>query len=438
MLSLAVLFPAPGWSQYNTGTLYSRTHDVNASRYLPSKLKLEKYRFQIGLNYYFWAGNNRLSYGQLNDLNQKEKLSYNHIRSMLSSLKDQNLLGLGEDFQVLGLAFKPGIFKGAPLNVSLSISERFGAGFLYSKNFAKLIFLGNAPFAGKSLELNPVNLNVNYSREYALGVAFPLLNASGGRKIRLGGRVKFLQGIAGIYMPGNKLSLYTQKDGRYIDLDVDYLIHTSGFRDFSLFHSNGSGWGFDAGITVAPVQRAELLIAVNDLGSLKYFRNTLRFSKDTSLRFKGLIINKFYGGSQDVASTDSLASLFVPDKARDYAYRIPLGARLIVQGRYELHKNRPGLQQMLFFTYVQGFQDLPASTRRPFFSLGYSNDVFSFLTLGVSAFTGGYNNFSLGGLVLFTFGNRVKLGIASDNFTPFINKDWGSGIDLSVNLSVGF
>jgi hypothetical protein len=437
---LSLLIGHQAFSQNNIGTTYGNHNDLNASKYQPSELDLGHKHGQIGFNYYLWMGNSAFDYKTVNDIYETGKISNADVDNLLGKLQKKNIFGVGQDYQVLGLALQFKTKSENKIDIGLTVVDKFGLNFLYTDNFLKLTLKGNKQFAGQTVELGPLALNANYRREYVAGTAFNIKGSGKDVGIRVGFRGKYIQGIGSLYMPKGNATMTTDADGKYIDLEFDYKVHTSGLKDFSLFKYNGTGIGFDAGVTFFLSKYLEVVASILDVGAIKYTKNTNTYQKSAKVRYDGMAIDRLFG--DNAFNGDSMASIFTPDKTQGDSYSMPLDTKICLEGEIKTSrkdkKDREYVSNAIFFTYIQGLNNMPGATTRPFLSLGYNHDFHKFFDAGVCATMGGYNKYTFGTFFSLNIAHVVKLGFSSDNLMAFIIPGYGTGIDFSTNFSVSF
>ena len=431
------------FAQYNIATTYCSHNDLNSARYLPSEMDLHNNKkVQIGMNYYLYAGNTALSYEKLKRMYDKKVLEAADIDDFIKGLKKENLFGIGQDYQILGLGFQIRTKKEKDYDFSFTAVDKFGASFLYSDNFLKLAWKGNKQFAGTKTDLGPLRMNVNYSREYCFGSAFPIIGREDKVGLRAGFRVKYIQGIASIYMDKSQLSIFTDSSGRSVTLDMDYQIQAAGFKKFSPFAFSGSGIGLDLGATIYLSKNFEIAASLLDIGEIKYTKDIRKFSKKGTFSYEGLVVGNLFGDPRLQETQDSIQYLFKPEQTDGNSYMKPLGTRFIIQAEIKTPrkdvKNREYVANAIFLTYAQGLNNLSGITTRPFVSVGYNHDFHDVFDMGLAVSYGGFNGLALGTFLSFNIGHTLKFGVGSDNLTAFIYKKLGTGIDFSTNLSLSF
>ncbi|MFL5728409.1 MAG: DUF5723 family protein [Cytophagaceae bacterium] len=435
---LLILLSCSVFAQNNIGTTYCNHNDLNSSRYQPSELDLGSKHVQIGFNYNLWMGNSAFDYKTANSIYNSGTITDSNINTMIGKLDKKNIFGVGQDFQVIGLAFQYKTKSEKKYDISVSIVDKFAANLIYSDNFMKLALKGNKQFAGQTVDLGPLMANAQYRREYVVGTAFPLFgNQEFG--MRVGVRGKFMQGMGALYMPKGDATMTTDAQGRYIDLNFDYNVNTSGLKGFSPFKYNGKGYGVDLGATMYLSKYLEVVASVLNIGSIYYNKNTTNYQKTGSVHYDGMAVEGFFGGG---SSGDSLQKVFTPNTTTGGTFRMPLDTKISLEVEFKTSrkdkKDREYVDNALFLTYIQGLNNMPGATTRPFVSVGYNHDFHKFFDAGACLSMGGYNKFTGGAFFSLNIAHVVKFGLSSDNLAAFIVPKYGTGIDLSTNFSVSF
>lgn len=431
------------FAQYNTATMYSNHGDLNIARYFPSKMDIHgNKKVQIGANYYLYAGNTALNYEDLKRINDRKVLESADIDRFIRSLKKENLFGVGQDYQVLGLGFQFSTKKGKNFDFSFTAVDKFGASFTYSDNFLKLAWRGNKQFAGVKTDLGPLRMDVSYTREFCFGSAFPLIGSENKIGLRGGFRVKYIQGIASVYVKKSQASIFTDTSGRLVTLDLDYNVRAAGLKKFSPLAFSGNGLGIDLGGTVYLGKNLEIAASVLDIGEVKYTKDARVFAKKGTFAYEGLIVGNLLGDPRIEESRDSIQYIFKPQRTGDNSYVMPLSTRFIIQAEIkdprDNGKHGERIANAVYITYAQGLTNLPGTTTRPFVSVGYNHDFHDIFAIGAAASYGGFNGLALGSFFSLKIAHTLKLGLGSDNLTAFFYKKLGTGIDFSSNFSLSF
>lgn len=421
-------------AQYNIGTTYGNHNDLNASKYQPSELDLGDKKFQIGFNYYLWMGNTTFNYANIRKAYKSDNIDF-----LEPNAKKNNLLGAGQDYQLLSVAYQFKVDETHKYVFGFSIVDKFAMNFLYTDKYLALALKGNKQFAGQTVPLGPTTVNASYTREFVISHALPIFGDEN-KGLRLGIRTKLLQGLGSMYMPKGNASITTEQDGRYINMDFDYAIYTAGLSDFSFLKTKGLGWGLDLGLTWFVSKNFEISGSVLDLGGVSYYKGTRSYTKTGSGHYEGLVIDNLFGGSKQ--NLDSANAIIDANKTRGGTFYMPQGSKVCVELEYKTPKKDKGnnhyTSNSIFLTYIQGINKYPGATTRPFLSLGYNHDFHKFLDAGLMMSYGGYNNFALGSFLSLNFNNSFKIGLSSDNLTALIAPKAGTGIGFAANCSLSF
>ena len=95
-----------GNAQSNLHSLVGHRGSVSAARILASTHQLTESRFEVNLNYNVWVANKSLSYGSIQDIYRKGRLTNEDVENIISELDDNNRIGVGQDLLIVGLGLK--------------------------------------------------------------------------------------------------------------------------------------------------------------------------------------------------------------------------------------------------------------------------------------------------------------------------------------------
>ncbi len=218
----------------------------------------------------------------------------------------------------------------------------------YPKTLPQFISQGNTPFVGETVDLSH-NLQLFAHSELGLGIAIQPLE-----QLRVGGKVKFLNGIADISTTSNQLSLRTEEEIYQLQLTTDYQINTSslfqynGFDDLNNvvtindirwgdFLGSNRGLAFDFGLTLSN-KKTTLGLSVLDVGSIKWNKNVSNYSTKGIYEYAGLdIARDFLNDSLSInQSIDSLKTI-LDIQTTNTSYQTNLPTRFYFFANYELN-----------------------------------------------------------------------------------------------------
>ncbi len=462
----AFLMPLLLNAQHNIGTTYCEHNDLNASRYQPSELDFGDKKFQIGFNYDFFIGNRSIDYAELNTAFNDDQLTQEDIQTIVNESDEINQIGLGQNYQVIGLGYQLRTRSGKKYDIAFTIVDKFSATLQLSKNFLKLALEGNNSsfFRGQRVSMGETKLSALYTRAYSFNIAMPVFFKDNDHKVRIGIRPKFVQGMAGVNPESSEVFLTTEQNGEFIQMDFNYNYQTSGIQNFDPFKANGVGWGLDFGVTGFISEHFEVVASVLNLGSVTFKNNVKTYSKEGSHRFEGIFIPNLLGASPANLEFEEEASIYNPVITEDESFSMGLGARFGLELQYKTPekprtrramtmarsikkgKERQAKQKeyegnisnTVYFTYIQGLDEQPGNTTRPFVSIGYMHDFHDYFDIGVSAAYGGFNNLALGAFFAVNIAHHVKFGLSSDNLSAIIVPKTATGFDIATNFSVSF
>lgn len=299
------------------------------------------------------------------DAYHSNKLSYNDIfvksgdrtvvdfGNVLSQLEPENSVFLDQRIETIQLGFRlPGHWA-----VQAGHANRLSGKIDYPKTLPELIWYGNAPYIGQTVNFGP-KANVFDWNEWSIGLSKQI----GG--LSVGARLKLLSGISALRTDPDRatLSVYTDPDIYQLTLQTDYAFHSSslisaidtaglGFDlslanldDRSLFSKN-TGVSFDLGAQWQLLdQKLTLDVGILDLGGqINWKENTHLFQSKASYTYEGTSIpgKDIIDGNTDLdfgAKLDTLNDIFRFNKTEaSFSTQVPL--RLYVGGLYKLNSH---------------------------------------------------------------------------------------------------
>jgi len=244
------------------GHLYYQTHNnsdqltnefaqaVNNSNYLSHEFKMKQLAELNGSSYV-----NRLSNGALGFWLRKEKLSWY----------------IGMDFQQV-------------------LDGRI------DEDLTKLMLMGNAPYAGQTLDFEKTDyMNVYFNRlKLGLSKTFDQKDS----QHTLSGLVAFTIGQNYNYTELTSGSAFTQEDGEYLDLTILGETQMSDTVWADIFTFAGYGASLDLDYSFLKKDNFFINIGVKNLGFISWSKAPFQSTADTSIHFSGIDEN----GENDIPS----------------------------------------------------------------------------------------------------------------------------------------
>lgn len=344
-------------SQAQQETQLNLLHDVwQSNRTNPALVPDSK--LSIGLpslyNSIYFSG---ASFGDWTRENEEGKTVLTPNRA-IEELKDQNRITGALQLETISLGFWLG-----KVHLSAHHAIRGQAWLDYPKTLSQFISQGNLPFVGETVDLSH-NLQLFAHSELGLGLAIQPIE-----QLRVGGKVKFLNGIADISTTRNQLSLRTEEEIYQLQLTTDYQINTSSFFQYNGFDDlnnivtvNNIKWGdflgsnrglaFDFGVTLT-AKKSTLGLSLLDVGSIKWNKNVSNYSTNGTYEYTGLdIARDFFNDSLSINQfIDSLKTI-LDIQTTNTTYRTNLPARFYFFVNHELN-DRLTLGTSFYSTWYQ-------------------------------------------------------------------------------------
>jgi len=357
------------------------------------------------------------------------------IDRAIARLDEQNLIR--EQLQIVTLGLGASFGK---LNLNLQHSLRYNAFMDYPKTLPQLIWQGNAQFIGQQVDASTDTHLFGY-HELALGAALDI-----GEHLTIGGRFKFLSGIADASTERNRLLLTTDTLSYALELDTDLLVNSSGtvsyenFRelgvnfDFGRFDlerigSGNNGYAFDLGMQLR-LGKFDLAASVLDIGRIRWDEDVSNYTLEGIKTFEGLDISEgLLSDSTSFGSViDSLENAFDVVETND-AFEGRLGSQLYVSASFQL--NEAWRLGALFYTENYRGRSFPAA------AMGANAQVLPFLNLGAT-YAWRSESFDNLGLNAVLRAGPLQFVVATDNILSALQLKDSHSANLRVGLNLAF
>ncbi len=288
---------------------------------------------------------------------------------------------------------------------------------------------GNTQFVGKEVSLKKFGANYTSYMEMGLGLA----RESANKKFTYGARVKLLFGQANVYVSRSKggLTVGDNTDGNSLKADADVVIHSSYPKDWesadnttpnysqNVFNTKNMGAAIDAAVTYKPTEKFRVMLAINDLGFIRWTQNPYNTSYKGNYTYNGIDVSNISNKNSDQDTYqsyfDSLAKSFNGDTTQK-AYTAPLVMKSYLSASYQLAKNTT-VNANFFMNYFRVIQ--------PAYGISVNQRVCKFIEIAVSYSVQNrqWNNVGFG---IYVKGGPFQLFCVADNLTPLFNS-----VDLS-------
>jgi outer membrane protein OmpA-like peptidoglycan-associated protein len=265
--------------------------------------------------------------------------------------------------------------------------------------------------------------------EYGLGY-----NRDVNDKLTVGGRIKFLSGIANLQTVRSQFGIST--DPTSFDLTIDggmrlnsSNLDTTALKDpfkiaQSAFSFKNSGLALDLGASYQLSQKLQLNASLLDLGYIRWTTNVTNYiSSDVSYTFKGIDLNDSLSSKH---LTDTLTKVFNQHQEHD-SYTTKLHTKFYLGAKYEFNKN--------FYSSALLYNEIVASKYTAGLSVAINARLKNWLyaSLNYSAYGRSYNNVGFGFNIK---GGPIQFYVMSDNILAFLNPEKAKHVHASFGMNI--
>ncbi len=468
-LSLCVVLVSTiemAFAQEDSPTSYSSFFTLAGSRYEPAILGDDPDKIHIQfINLYGWAGNNTFTIADIEKMKGSSLLDFNSERQppsqsefddLFSKLKDVNRLGFGATVDPLNVSFRIDKSGGDEtdselLTIFAGIGERMEFNLKYPNELFRLAWLGNKQFAGERVEF-PFSVNALWTREYTVAAAAPIpIELHEDIELRGGLRLKYIQGLYAFFTERSQAGLFTDTDGKYLELDYDYLFHSSldlsdstddAASGLDPFNGPGAGFAFDVGISTHYKERWYANINFLDIGGLTFKgENNYTYENQGSFLYEGVGVDNPLNDTRRQIDSSFQEIWEGASETTGNDFRVPYPQRMRFHASYKIpakdkhghtyHKHAVGL------TLIQGFKDIGNATKSTYLAGAYTFNLLSHFEVGTNVGLRGYNIVEMGFFAAVKAG-FFRLGIGSGNIIGPLMKNVATGGDFNFNMTFAF
>ncbi|MCF8303327.1 MAG: DUF5723 family protein [Bacteroidales bacterium] len=265
------------------------------------------------------------------------------IEGMLGVMEEENqmLLNVQNDVLFVGTRINKGY-------LSLGVNHETNLLFNYPKELIEFVYYGNADerFLNETVDFSATDVGLGSYLAYHVGYSSPI---PGFEDLTIGGRLKFLKGMAAISVERMDVNFTTSSDPETVynlSGHSDFLIHTAGLSTDddtditdNLLSNENSGFAIDLGATYKVNDKITASAAITDMGSINWKTALKSYESD----FKDFEYDGFYfnekNDSTDImqAFTDTLEATFnVTETETEFSTSLP--TRFNISGNYKINK----------------------------------------------------------------------------------------------------
>jgi hypothetical protein len=277
---------------------------------------------------------------------------------LIAALRPTNYLQTGFSLMPLAAAFQ--WQDKWQIGVHLAMHTR--SELTYGQGLPSLLWRGNGAFLDQEVELG-LGLDFTAYSEWGLSLSTQLSD-----KIRLGGRIKLLQGLYNLSTDpqAQQVSLYTDSEFYQVNLDYDYRLRAASALEMNIDSLNdlgnislenvapvdmlgfsNPGLALDLGLQLRPIDRLTLNASVVNLGRIAWRHSASVFETSGSLSFEG--VDPFDEEAQSDTSgweapitnsletfLDSASAALEWGEPAARQYRTALPTRFLLSGQFQL------------------------------------------------------------------------------------------------------
>jgi hypothetical protein len=242
-------------------------------------------------------------------------------------------------------------FKAGSAFVTLGANTNVNTRFFYDNDLIRLAWEGNGSSINDDFVLAKTAVYEEHYNKYFAGLSMPV-----GRKVRVGIRGSFIQGLSSIYSENRDLVLTTKVDtidGVYLDGRTDYDVNTSAIaylfgdsatmtaQDYFL-NFQSRGFSIDVGVDVKINDHFSFQLSATNLGFITWRSYDKTYSSAVKdVYFSGVDYDLFADDNDDPLENylDALDSIFnVNESVKTYSTN--LRANIFANGQYTLFNKK--------------------------------------------------------------------------------------------------
>lgn len=260
-----------------------------------------------------------------NSISNKLALTVMLKQYISDDIKNTSLKNLNDIDNLLSLDFKSGVsfsytpekmFRVNGLGMFISVNQREYARVNYTRDAYILTLYGNKSFAGKTANMDGTHFYSIVYQDCKAGLTKQI-----GKNINVYGGIELVKGHKYYDFNFEKLSVFTEETGEYINLRIKGQVRTTDTITQKLSAINGTGYAAVMGGNWQNKKKTiGITIELNDIGAVNWKRKMHTIPVDTGFTFDGIELDIFNTSvSNPLNIKDSLNNL-IWEKASDEAF----------------------------------------------------------------------------------------------------------------------
>lgn len=383
-------------------------------------------------NNYIHYGNNSFTYRDAVRKKDGTDQVYIDLDGWLGGLRKSNFLSTQLNADLFSVGWQQQRWY-----IAANITEKVNFRFRFPKELAELGVQGNTSKQGEEINLSTLRAMGTHYREYGLSFSRDIEC-----KLRIGLRLKYLQGMENFNLSTGDLTLNTDPVSFKLYGVSTLQLNTSGMQQFSgdsltqmsyLFNRGNNGWGADIGAEYVFDEKIRFSASVIDIGRIHWKYKPVNYANHKqAYSFDGIRINQLLNQNPDSLDSgiemyvDSIAKVMKIEERNDpYYSRLP--SRMFLGGTYMLNPSTD-LYLLMMGNFFQG-------------------KVYPTVTAGFSKRLGTHfdftSNWSFQNNSLLNVGagftarlSLIQLTVASDNLVAFISPFHSRTANIRVGITL--
>lgn len=422
LLALVFLIPTFGFSQYGIG-LYHLGNNVVQTNHMNAAFVPDA-RIWVGLplSLSFDLHSSHSFEDYFTKSEGKQNLDYDKI---LANSRDRNASIIQGRLNTFSFGYR---LPDGQSTAYFFTNERVNGFISYPKDIITLLNKGNIALLEKDVKLSNLRASTTYFREIGLGYTADQSDA-----LTIGIRLKYLNGIFNASSDAQTDITYRTGENKFeTSLDIsNAVMHTSGFSDgsFNVLKGAGKGFGMDLGLDYEVNRLLSVNAAVNDIGRITWEKGVVNYAlPDTSVRYDGIIIDKFRDDITDVIR-DTINNVVGTVDTSATSYKTWLNANLVLGLRAQFGKKHEA-----YFTASSTFY---YGRPKTVLGVGYGYKPKDWIKASLTIVKPPKQLVDIGGSLVIDAG-PVQWFVAVDKVLGYRNVAKATGADVSIGLNLLF
>ena len=370
---------------------------------------IQRVSFSFGTDYTY--GSNVMNNEFLNKFLFGGKIEQDLKDAAYNQLGTHNRLGGDLNYQFTAEIPFDTIF-GKP-HISMQIGVEFNEHIdgLFSQDLFRFTFQGNKQFAGESMVLN--GINYNYYKYQRINVGFVNYKNIDGKIAKEGIKISIIKGQEHKAITVPEASLFTEQNGRAIDLDINYIYNSSDTGNTGIAAINGLGVSTDLFTEFFLKNGDKLYMGIEDLGFVYWNKHSLEIRTDSLYHYEGVFIDNIFDLNDSLVnnlSKDSIInSISNSSKKGDYSMALPTAVHLTYTKVFNAKwKMNAGVYAKILSNYS------------PYLYLNAYHYFNPTIAVKAQLAYGGYGKINTGISLAKSFKNSFNIFIGTNNIDAFV------------------